>query len=41
MTGDYCPECTWQTWRVVFPGPNGPCLWDFCTLCGTNRRVAE
>ena len=41
MIGDYCPECTWEMWRIVFGGPNGYCLWDLCQYCGTWYRVIE
>jgi hypothetical protein len=41
MTSDFCKECSWQTWRIIFPGPNGLCVWDFCLYCGENRRVFE
>jgi hypothetical protein len=41
MDGDYCQECSWQTWRIRFPGPNGICVWDVCTTCGMWYRVME
>ena len=39
VTGDYCPECSWATWRIEFAGPNGVQLWDVCCYCGEWRRV--
>ena len=39
MTGDYCPECSWATWRIRWPGPNGVQMWDVCCYCGEWRRV--
>jgi hypothetical protein len=41
ITGDYCPICSWRTWLVNLPSPNGICLWELCCYCGTARRVAE
>ena len=37
----YCPECTYETWPLVFPGPNGLCLWEYCGYCGIWYRVME
>ena len=37
----YCPDCTYLLDPLLFPGPNGLCLWEWCTYCGYMRRLSE
>ena len=37
----YCRECSYLMTPLIFYGPNGLCLWDYCTYCGIWERVCE
>ncbi len=37
----YCPECGWNTYGVLFPGNNGEVVVQCCTFCGWWERGSQ